>query len=53
MKAGETPGSPRFHGAKRYTSFTDKQFGNGAALDTGLLVLSKNRAHRRALEPTP
>ena len=41
VKAGQTPGYPRFHGANRYTSVTNKQFGNGAALDNGLLVLSK------------
>ncbi len=41
VKAGETPGYPRFQGANRYTSFTYKQFGNGAALDNGFLVLSK------------
>jgi putative transposase len=41
VKAGETPGYPRFHGANRYTSFTYKQFGNGATLDNGCLVLSK------------
>jgi putative transposase len=41
VQAGETPGYPRFHGAARYKSFTYKQFGNGAVLDHGLLVLSK------------
>jgi putative transposase len=41
VKAGETPVYPRFHGANRYTSFTYKQFGNGATLDNGCLVLSK------------
>jgi putative transposase len=41
VRAGETPGYPRFHGANRYISFTYKQFGNGATLDNGLLVLSK------------
>ena len=30
MKAGQTPGYPRFQGANRYTSFTYKQFGNGS-----------------------
>ena len=34
-------GYPRFTGGKRYSSFTDKQFGDGAALDNGFLVLSK------------
>ena len=41
VKAGETPGYPRFHGANRYNSFTYKQFGNGAMLDNGFLLLSK------------
>src|SRR5215468_884473 len=41
VKSGETPGYPRFHGAARYNSFTYKQFGNGATLDNGFLVLSK------------
>jgi putative transposase len=41
VKAGETPGYPRFHGANRYNSFTYKQFGNGVTLDNGFLVLSK------------
>jgi putative transposase len=38
---GKTPGYPRFQGANRYNSFTYKQFGNGATLDNGFLVLSK------------
>jgi putative transposase len=41
VKNGETPGYPRFQGANRYNSFTYKQFGNGATLDNGVLVLSK------------
>jgi putative transposase len=41
VTAGEKPGFPRFHGANRYNSFTYKQFGNGATLDNGFLVLSK------------
>ncbi len=41
VKAGQTPGFPRFHGRDRYNSFTYKQFGNGATLDNGFLVLSK------------
>jgi putative transposase len=41
IKNGETPGYPRFQGANRYNSFTYKQFGNGATLDNGFLVLSK------------
>jgi len=41
VKAGETPGYPRIHGRARYNSFTYPQFGNGAALDNGFLILSK------------
>jgi putative transposase len=41
VKTGETPGYPRFQGANHYNSFTYKQFGNGATLDNGFLVLSK------------
>src|SRR5260370_3342889 len=40
VKAGETPGYPRFQGANRYTSVTYTHFGNGPLLDTGFLVLS-------------
>jgi len=41
VKAGETPGYPRFKSANQYNSFTYKQVGNGATLDNGCLVLSK------------
>jgi putative transposase len=41
IKTGEQPGYPRFQGANRYNSFTYKQFGNGATLDNGVLVLAK------------
>jgi putative transposase len=41
VKHDETPGYPRFQGSNRYNSFTYKQFGNGATLDNGFLVLSK------------
>jgi putative transposase len=41
IRDGQTPGYPRFHGVSRYNSFTYKQFGNGAQLDNGFLVLSK------------
>ncbi len=41
VKNGEKPGYPRFQGANRYHSFTSQQFGNGATLDNGFLVLSK------------
>src|SRR5262245_52108038 len=38
---GEKPGFPRFHGKDRYHSFTYKEFGNGARLDNGSLILCK------------
>src|SRR5262249_10459290 len=38
---GENPGFPRFQGKNRYHSITYKEFGNGARLDNGSLVLSK------------
>jgi putative transposase len=38
---GEHPGFPRFQGCSRYHSFTYKEYGNGARLDNGSLVLSK------------
>jgi putative transposase len=38
---GEKPGFPRFQGKDRYHSFTFKEYGNGARLDNGTLVLSK------------
>jgi putative transposase len=38
---GEKPGFPRFQGRDRYHSFTYKEYGNGARLDNGALVLSK------------
>jgi len=41
VKNGETPDYPRFQGSSRYHSFTYKQFGNGATLDNGFLLLSK------------
>jgi putative transposase len=43
VKAGETPGYPRFQGPARYNSFTYKQMGEhgGARLDNGFLILSK------------
>jgi len=41
VKAGETPGHPRFHGRDRFNSFTYPQYDNGACLDNGFLVLSK------------
>ena len=43
VKAGETPGYPRFHGRDRYCSFSYPQVGEhgGATLDGGLLSLSR------------
>src|SRR6478672_3243869 len=41
VKAGEKAGFPRYQGRTRYHSFTYKEYGNGAALDNGFLVLSK------------
>jgi putative transposase len=38
---GEQPGFPRFQGRTRWHSFTYKEYGNGARLDTGYLALSK------------
>jgi putative transposase len=41
VKAGEKAGFPRYQGRDRWHSFTFKEYGNGAALDNGFLVLSK------------
>jgi putative transposase len=41
VKAGEKAGFPRYQGRDRWHSFTYKEYGNGAALDNGFLVLSK------------
>src|SRR5262249_12071843 len=41
LSNGENPGFPRFHGKDRYHSFTYKEYGNGARLENGSLVLSK------------
>jgi putative transposase len=41
VQRGEQAGFPRFQGRERYHSFTYKEYGNGARLDNGLLVLSK------------
>jgi putative transposase len=41
VQRGETPGFPRFQGRNRWHSFTYKEYGNGARLDNGSLVLSK------------
>jgi len=55
VEKGEQPGYPRFQRRGRYVSFTYKQFGNGATLDDGALVLSKiglqDWTHWREVEP--
>jgi putative transposase len=57
VKTGQTPGFPRFQGRNRYHSFTYKQYGNGARLDNGYVVLSKigriEARWSRPLEGTP
>jgi putative transposase len=41
VQRGERAGFPRFKGRDRFHSFTYKEFGNGARLDNGFLVLAK------------
>jgi putative transposase len=41
VQRGEKAGFPRFKGRGRFHSFTLKEYGNGARLDNGFLVLSK------------
>ncbi len=41
IQQGEKVGFPRYQARTRYHSFTYKEFGNGATLDNGFLVLSK------------
>ena len=41
VQAGEKPGFPRSQRRNRYHSFTYEEYGNGARLDNGSLVLSK------------
>jgi putative transposase len=43
VAAGEKPGFPRYKGrdSRRFRSFTFKEYGNGARLDNGFLILSK------------
>ncbi|MGO8948968.1 MAG: RNA-guided endonuclease InsQ/TnpB family protein [Ktedonobacterales bacterium] len=54
VQAGEKPGYPRFQGRNRYHSFTYKEYGNGARLDNGYLVLSKiGRIAVHWSRPTP
>jgi putative transposase len=57
VKAGQTPGFPRFQGANRFHSFTYKEVGNGVQMENGFLVLSKigrvNVRWSRPLEGKP
>jgi putative transposase len=57
VKAGEKPGFPRFKGRNRWHSFTFKEYGNGARLDNGALVLAMigriNVHWSRPIEGTP
>ena len=41
IQRGDKAGFPRFKGRNRFHSFTFKEFGNGATLDNGFLVLAK------------
>ncbi len=41
LATGDKPGFPRFQGRTRWHSFTYKEYGNGARLENGYLVLSK------------
>jgi putative transposase len=41
VQRGEKAGFPRFKGRNRFHSFTFKEYGNGARLDNGMLILSK------------
>jgi putative transposase len=41
LKAREKAGFPRYQARTRYHSFTYKEYGNGASLDYGFLILSK------------
>ena len=57
VQRGRRPGFPRFKGRNRFHSFTFKEYGNGARLDNGSLVLSKigriSVHWSRAIEGTP
>ena len=41
MQRGEKAGFPRFKGRNRWRSLSFKEYGNGARLDNGYLVLAK------------
>lgn len=57
LQRGEMAGFPRFQARSRWHSFTYKEYGNGARLDNGFLVLSKigrvTVRWSRPLEGTP
>jgi putative transposase len=57
LQRGEKAGFPRFKGRNRFHSFTFKEEGNGARVETGYLVLSKLgriRVHwSRPIQGTP
>jgi putative transposase len=57
LQRGEKAGFPRFKPSTRYHSFAFKEYGNGARLDNGVLVLSKigriSVHWSRPLEGTP
>jgi putative transposase len=57
LQRGEKAGFPRFKGRSRFHSVTFKEYGNGATLDNGFLVLSKigrlSIHWSRPLEGTP
>jgi putative transposase len=57
LERGEKAGFHRYKGKDRYHSFTFKEYGNGARLDNGFLVLSKigriSVRWSRPLEGTP
>jgi putative transposase len=57
VQRGEKAGFPRFKGRNRFHSFTVKEYGNGARLDQGVLILSKigriSVYRSRPIEGTP
>jgi putative transposase len=57
LQRGEKAGFPRYKGRNRFHSFAFKEYGNGARLDNGYLVLSKigriNVHWSRPIEGTP
>jgi putative transposase len=57
VQCGEKAGFPRYKGRNRYRSFPFKEYGNGARLDNGILILATIggiRVHwSRQIEGTP